>query len=155
MRIRGFTLIELLVTLALIGLVASVAVPMVELTVQRGKEAQLRSALREIRRVLDAYKQAADEGKIMMQAGASGYPRSLGVLVDGTKDARSPIHAPLHFLRSIPRDPLADPEVRPQDSWGLRSYKSTYDNPRPGEDVYDVYSQAPGIGLNGIPYKEW
>ena len=29
------------------------------------------------------------------------------------------------------------------------------DNPQSGEDVFDVYSLAEGVGLNGIPYRQW
>ena len=155
MRASGFTLIELLVTLALIGLVASIALPVAELTTLRVKEAELRSSLRQIREALDAYKQSVDEGRIIQRAGDSGYPRSLDVLVEGVDDARSPTRAKIHFLRRIPRDPFADPGLKPADTWGKRSYQSPHDRPRPGDDVYDVYSLAPGTGINGVQYREW
>ncbi|MFH1870215.1 MAG: type II secretion system protein [Pseudomonadota bacterium] len=152
---RGFTLIELLVTLALIGLVASIALPVAELTTLRLKEGELRSALRQIREGLDAHKQAGDEGRIILRAGDSGYPRSLAVLVEGVEDARSPTRARIHFLRRIPRDPFADPDLKPEDTWGKRNYRSPHDRPRAGDDVFDVYSLAPGTGINGVQYREW
>lgn len=152
---RGFTLIELMVSLALIALFASLALPLQELTVKRGQEAELRGALRQIREALDAYKQAGEEGRIVIQSGESGYPKSLQLLVSGVTDARSPNGAPLHFLRRIPRDPLADPKLKPEDNWGQRSYLSAHDQPRRGDDVYDVYSLSPERGINGVPYREW
>ena len=87
---RGFTLIELLVSVVVVGLLASVAVPMTELVVKRSKERDLREALREIRGAIDAYKHAADEGRIRTDRLASGYPPSLQVLVEGAVDASSP-----------------------------------------------------------------
>ncbi|MDD5250651.1 MAG: type II secretion system protein [Rhodocyclaceae bacterium] len=154
-RAHGFTLIELMVSLALIALFSTLALPLQELAAKRSQEADLHAALREIRTALDAYKQAVDDGRIVVAAGASGYPQNLMLLVTGVKDAKSPTGAPLHFLRRIPRDPFADPKLKPEDSWGLRSYLSPYDEPQPGDDVYDVYSRSPGIGINGVPYKEW
>lgn len=155
MRPTGFTLIELLVTLALVGLFATLALPLAELTIQRNKEAELRAALRQIRTALDAYKQAVDEGRVLQRPGDSGYPPNLNMLVDGVEDAKSPSRVPIHFLRRIPRDPFADPEVKAEQTWGKRSYKSSAANPQPGEDVFDVFSRSAGVGLNGIPYGQW
>lgn len=154
-KATGFTLLELVVTLALLALVATVALPLMELTIQRNKEADLRTALRQIRTALDAYKQAVDEGHIVSHPGDSGYPPKLETLVDGIEDAKSPTHDKINFLRRIPRDPFADPELKPEDTWGQRSYKSPHDNPRPGVDVYDVYSLSGDTGINGVPYREW
>lgn len=155
MNARGFSLIELLVTLSLIGLFATLVLPLAELTVKRNQETDLRTALREIRDALDAYKQAADEGRVTIRPGDSGYPRTLEMLVEGVPDNKTPEKTPIHFLRRIPRDPFADPNARPADGWGKRSYKSPHDRPRPGEDVYDVYSRSTERGINGIPYNEW
>lgn len=152
---RGFSLIELLVSLALIALFATLALPMHELSVRRTQESELRDGLRQIRAALDAYRQAGEEGRIPVLVGASGYPRSLDLLVSGVKDARSPTAVPIYFLRRMPRDPFAAPDVKATASWGLRSYRSPHDRPSPGDDVYDVYSLSPSSGINGVPYREW
>jgi general secretion pathway protein G len=152
---RGFTLIEVVVTLALVGLLAAMAAPLTETVVRRGKEQDLKMALYQIRDAIDAYKRAADAGHIEKSVGSDGYPPSLQVLVDGVRDVRSAKGAKFYFLRRIPQDPLAPPHHKSEESWGLRSYDSSADNPRSGEDVFDVYSQARGKGLNGIAYKEW
>lgn len=153
---RGFTLIELLVTLALIAILASVTVPLAQVSIQRNKEQDLRQALREIRNALDAYKQAGDEGRIFRAADASGYPASLQTLVAGVPDIKDPHGQKIFFLRRIPRDPMNEDEQTSADAtWGKRSYRSEADNPRPGEDVYDVYSLSDKSGSNGTPYRSW
>lgn len=153
---RGFTLIEVLITAAIVATLASIAVPLSELSVQRSRETELRRALQQIRDALDAYKQASDEGRIQRSPDQSGYPSSLEMLVDGVSDAKSPVAVKIYFLRRIPRDPLyADPAAPAAMTWGLRSYESPPGSPRAGKDVFDVYSLSTRTGLDGIPYKEW
>jgi general secretion pathway protein G len=153
---QGFTLIELAVTVAIVGLLAATAVPLAEVSWQRSQEQELRLQLRTLRRAIDAYKQAYDEGRLVKTVGESGYPPTLGVLVDGVVDASSAQQAKIYFLRRMPRDPLArDFEGAPEESWGLRSYASEPDNPSAGADVFDVYSKSAGVALNGVPYRQW
>ena len=155
-RQTGFTLIELVITVAIVAILASVAMPLNELVVQRSKEQDLRRALREIREAIDAYKQASDEGRIQRRVGESGYPRRLEDLVEGVEDQKSPKKDKLYFLRRIPRDPFAaDPGRAAPAAWARRSYASPPDDPKEGDDVFDVYSFAPGKGINGRPYREW
>jgi general secretion pathway protein G len=149
MKTRGFTLIELLITVAIVALLASIAAPLAEVSVQRDKEKELRQVLREMRGAIDAYKRATDEGVIERAADATGYPPSLAALVDGVPDKRKPDAPKLYFLRRVPADPMGGEE------WGLRSYTSPADSPQPGKDVYDVYSKSDGTGLNGVPYRQW
>lgn len=152
----GFSLIELLVVITIMGVLASIGLPLAELSQQRTKEEELRRSLREIRSALDAYKRMVDAGLIARPSGESGYPPRLQVLADGEANAQTPQASKLYFLRRIPRDPFApDTLVDAGDSWGLRSYDSPPDNPQPGRDVFDVYSKAAGKGLDGRPYRRW
>jgi general secretion pathway protein G len=161
-RPAGFTLIEMIAVLAILGVLAAVAVPMLELAARRAQEQALREGLRQIRTALDAYKAAADAGRIARprEGGASGWPPSLEILEQGAPlvDARGERlegEPRLRLLRRLPRDPFADPALPAAATWGLRSSDSPPDDPRPGADVFDVHSRSERRALDGTPYRQW
>ena len=154
-RPTGLSLVELLVTVAILSVLALGALPLAELTVQRTKESELRAALRDIRSAIDAYKRAADAGRVARPADTSGYPPSLDVLVQGVTDAKDLGKKRLYFLRRLPRDPMHGQGGDSVPDWGLRSYASPPDEPQAGRDVFDVYSRSAAVGLNGVPYRNW
>lgn len=153
----GFSLIELVITLAVLGVLASMTIPLAEHAHRRIKEAELRDSLKEIRKAIDAYKSAYDEGKILNAPELSGYPPNLEILVEGVPNQRDGQRKKIYFLRRIPVDPFEKNNGAQAAlySWGLRSYASEANDPRAGSDVFDVYSQSDEIGLNGVPYKKW
>jgi len=153
--VRGFTLIELMIVVAILAVLAVGAVPLGELAVQRTREQDLRLALRQIRTAIDAYKKAAEEGRVERKADETGYPRRLSDLANGMPDIKTPDRKLIRFLRRIPRDPFAPSDLSAEETWGLRSYASSASSPAPGADIYDVYSRREGAGLNGVPYREW
>lgn len=153
---RGFTLVELMVVVVIMGILASAAMPLGEMVAKREKEQALRTALRQIRTAIDAYKQAADEGRVEKKADETGYPHKLEDLEMGVDDIKDPDKKKIFFMRRLPRDPMfPDSDVMAAETWGKRSYASSPDHPEEGDDVYDVYSLSEKVGLNGIPYNQW
>ena len=87
---RGFTLIELLVVMAILGALLAIAAPRYFESVERAKEAALRTNLRMLREAIDKHK--ADTGR---------SPANLDELVSR------------RYLRNVPIDPITDRA----DSW--------------------------------------
>jgi len=147
---QGFTLVELLITIAVLGVLASVAMPLVEATVTRTKELELRRSLRQMREGIDRFKLEYDKAKQnskdakeifkeRLSADRTGYPLTLEEMVE-TKT-----------LRRIPKDPMVA-----DGQWVTRSYS---DNPKTSltdrRDVYDVASTSTATALDGSTYDTW
>jgi general secretion pathway protein G len=152
-RQRGYTFIEVAIVTAIIGVLASAALPLARVTMQRNREIELRRSLREIRTAIDKYKDAADQNLISpndIDNDAEGYPPTLATLVDGVTPANDTTGRKLRFLRRIPYDPMTR-----STEWGLRSSR---DSPGSkswgGQNVFDVYTNFDGKALDGTSYRD-
>ncbi|MCK5057440.1 MAG: type II secretion system protein [Candidatus Aminicenantes bacterium] len=151
-RTRGFSLIELLIVVLIISILALVAIPMVETSVKREKEIQLRRNLRTIITAIDEYRKFIIKNKIEHDEDTYGYPETLETLIDGIeyedKQGEDRIQK---FLRKIPVDPMTN-----SYEWGLRSYQDKRDSTSwSGDNVYDVYTKSERKALDGTYYKGW
>jgi len=144
-------LVELIVSFTIMSLLTTMAVPLASYRVKRDKERELRYALREIRKAIDAYKDASLANKIDIKLGTEGYPESLEILVKGVKLSQSPDGKEIKFLRRIPMDPMTGTY-----DWGKRSMQ---DDPKSqswgGQNVFDVYTKSTERARDGTPYAEW
>lgn len=144
---RGLTLVELIVTVAILGILASAAIPIARFKVQREKERELRRDLWEMRDAIDHYKDAADKGAFQTKVDSMNYPPDLETLVNGV-DVQG---KKLKFLRRIPVDPMTG-----RAEWGLRSMQDDPDSDSfGGQNVFDVYSKSQGTALDGTKYSTW
>ena len=148
-------MLEMILAMAILAVLASVVLPMAEVTATRAKELELRRALREIRTAIDDYKKDFDkavaEKKIIPALTETGYPKSLEDLIEGS-DWGGLYPYKRRYLRRLPKDPFDEFE----EGWGLRSYQDDPDSTfYSGDDVYDVYSQSLRYALDGSPYNTW
>jgi general secretion pathway protein G len=150
----GYTFVELIVATAVLMVLASAALPLARVSMQRQREAELRRSLREMRLAIDEFKRWADAQRIStldVNIGSENYPPNLEILVEGVPFTNDASGRKKKFLRRIPIDPITN-----STDWGLRSYT---DPPTAtvwgGQSVFDVYSKAPGVGLNDIKYRDW
>lgn len=144
------TLIELIIASAIMLILASAAVPIARYRIMHQREAELRSALQEIRNAIDRYKDAADRNLIRVELGSEGYPPDLETLVKGVNLGASPDRK-IRFLRRIPRDPMTG-----QAEWGLRAVQDDPDSTVwSGKNVFDVYSKSIGTAADGTKYPDW
>ena len=143
----GLTLVELIITVAIVGILATAALPVAKFQVKRAKERELRRDLWEMRDAIDRYKDAADRGAMQIKADSQGYPPDLQTLVDGVDVKEKKVR----FLRAIPTDPMTK-----STDWGLRSNQDDADaDSWGGQNVFDVYSKSYGTALDGTKYSTW
>ena len=124
-RSPGFTLIELIVVMAIVALLVSIAAPRYLQSVERAREATLRTSLRVMRDAIDRF--AADRAR---------YPDSLQELVA------------TRYLRTLPEDPITGQRS------GWVELAPAADSLLPGRLV-DVRSGAAGRARDGALYAEW
>jgi len=151
----GYTFVELIIVCGILLVLASVAVPLAQVTAQRQREAELRRALRDMREAIDRFKDAVDAGAIPqteLKPSNEGYPPDLETLVEGVEVAGDATGRKLRFgLRRIPIDPMTN-----STEWGLRSYQDKPDSTSWGrQNVFDVYTRSDATALNGTNYRDW
>jgi general secretion pathway protein G len=151
---RGYSFVELLIVTAILFILASTVMPLMQVTSQRQRESELRSSLRQVRTAIDKFKDAVDNGRIAqteLSPGSEGYPPDLQTLVDGVPIQNDQSGAKLKFLRKIPIDPMTN-----STEWGMRAYQDKPDATTWGRsNVFDVYSKSGGTALDGSKYKDW
>jgi general secretion pathway protein G len=150
-RAAGLTYVELLVTCAVLAILAAATIPVAKTALKREREVELRQALRQIRTAIDQYKTYCDSGLIIKEGVDSEcYPPDLDTLVKGVSQVGT-IDKKLKFLRRIPKDPFTG-----KPEWGLRSYQDEADARSWGrQNVWDVYTEFDGTGLDGTKYSTW
>ena len=164
----GVTLLELLVAMTIVLILASVALPLSNVSGQRSREVELRQQLRLMRAAIDTFKLEWNrdgdlllgpvclKNKLMCKEVSSihGYPKSLEVLQEVRltgEEATTRGTTVRRYVRALPINPLTG-----KADWVLRCYK---DGPKPtswcGEDVFDVMTPQDGTALDGTRYQDW
>ena len=153
-RERGYTFIELVIVTAVLMILATMVMPLAQVTSQRQREAELRRTLREMRTAIDKFKDAVDAGQIPqteLEPGSEGYPPDLETLVEGVSAAGDASGRKLKYLRRVPIDPMTN-----TTEWGMRSYQDRPDSTSwGGQNVFDVYTTSTDTALDGTRYNEW
>ena len=127
-RQLGFTLVELMVVMGIITVIISIAVPMYQKSILRGKESVLRSNLFTMRNVIDEYTYDKQKG-----------PQTLDDLV---KEG---------YLRRVPMDPITGQD----SSWKIIMEDSGGSASATEPGIFDVRSGSEKQSLEGTPYSEW
>ena len=150
---RGVTYLELVATATIVLILASAILPLGRVAIKRQREIDLRRSLREIRRGIDSYRQAVEQGQIGgtdVKVGNEGCPEELETLVKGVQRVGA-LDRKLKFMRRIPTDPMTNTA-----EWGLRCYQDDPDSTSwCGDNVYDVYSKSTAKALDGTTYNTW
>lgn len=153
---RGATLAELLVVLTILSILAAVAVPFAQTSVQRRDEVALKQTLREVRTAIDRFHEDWRSGRLSEDTegvSAAGFPTSFDVLIEGLSDEDG---NPLRYLRRLPDNPFAGREAAFEDQWLLLGYGDPPDATTwSEEDIYDLRARTERLALDGTNINEW
>ena len=124
----GFTLIELMIVMAIIGILATLAVPSYVTAIKHAREAVLREDLHVMRQAIDSY--TMDKQKA---------PQTLDDLVQGG------------YLKPIPEDPMP----HSSDTWVTDQSQDLYSIDQTDPGIDNVHSGSDESGTNGEAYNTW
>jgi general secretion pathway protein G len=124
----GFTLMELMIVMAIIGVLATLAVPSFVGAIRSAKEAVLREDLHVLRTAIDSYTEDKQKG-----------PQALQDLIDDG------------YLKIIPVDPM----TRSSETWTTDQSDALHSLDQSDPGIDDVHSGSTEQGTDGQPYSSW
>jgi general secretion pathway protein G len=152
MRRNGFTIAELIVVVAILGLLATLVLPVARFGIRRQKEIELRERIRKITSAIDQYHYyktrnlLKDPGDVTQ----GEYPKELEDLIEEIElvDGRK-----VRLLRE--RD-LIDPMTGSKE-WETKSSTDEPDSSFSDDNnVFDIRSKSSAMSLDGkTRYNEW